>query len=388
MTLCAKPLLAAAAIWAASAGGCATAESNGEHLRACIERIAEQSDFSGVAYVARNAEAVAVVARGVRAAPGSALITPDTRFNIASAGKMFTAVAVGQLVDEGKVKFDDPIGKHVLGLPPTTAAVTIRHLLTHMSGLGNFFTPDNMEALRSVRSANDLLPLIDEPTFPPGTEFHYSNSGYALLGVLIERATGTTYGERLDERIFRPAGMTASDIDPEPLETLAVGMTSRQRESVRRRRAPPRCASLREPQSAGRRRAACSRPPKTLGSSPKPCGAVASSRPPLWRPSSRPTSRPILQIPNGRTATASGYATSMALDGSATMAARRAPTPKSSCNRIIGGSSSCSRIAIRRRRRECSRSSWQRSVLKRRRHALPGRLPTHLNGAQRQAACL
>lgn len=225
---------AATAVAAMTMAACASglnsqAGAGGERdaLNRCVRAKAERDDFSGVVVAMHHGETVISVARGALAEPGGAPITPATRFNIASAGKMFTAVAVAQLVDAGKIEFGDPIGRHVAGLSPQTAAVTVHQLLTHTSGLGNFFAPQNLAALRNARTANDLLPLIasEVPDFPPGSRFRYSNSGFALLGVLIERVSGETYAEYLRRHVFLPAGMAKSGVDPEPVDTLAVAMT-------------------------------------------------------------------------------------------------------------------------------------------------------------------
>src|SRR5262249_6148042 len=96
-----------------------------EPLSRCLETRLVEEDFSGVVLAARRDTVTVSPARGVVGAPGTAAITAATRFNIASAGKMFTAVAIAQLVDAGKIAFADPVGKHVAGLPPETAAVTI-----------------------------------------------------------------------------------------------------------------------------------------------------------------------------------------------------------------------------------------------------------------------
>ena len=141
---------------------------------------------------------------------------------------MFTAVAIGQLIEQGKVQLDEPVGRIVSGLTPEASKVTIRQLLTHTSGLGDFFRPENMAAMLKARSASDILPLIssDKPAFVPGTRFFYSNSGFALLGIVIERLSGMTYGEYLKRHVFAPAQMTHTGVDPQPLTTLAVGMTA------------------------------------------------------------------------------------------------------------------------------------------------------------------
>ncbi|HEX8572449.1 MAG TPA: serine hydrolase domain-containing protein [Allosphingosinicella sp.] len=194
----------------------------------CVRERADAEGFSGIVSILRRGRPAAVVARGVAAGEGSRPIGSGTRFNLASASKMFTAVAVAQLVDSGKVRLDDPIGRFVEGLEPATAAVTVRQLLTHSSGLGSFFAPQNRAAMMRARTASDLLPLIadETPAFAPGSRFSYSNSGFALLGVMIERVSGRSYGDYLKAHVFAPAGMSSTGVDPAPLATLAIGMTS------------------------------------------------------------------------------------------------------------------------------------------------------------------
>jgi len=197
-------------------------------LQRCVATKAEQDHFSGVIVVTRDAKPIALLPRGKLAGDDSAAITADTRFNLASASKMFTAVAIGQLIDAGKVRLDDPLAAFVGGLEPETAVVTIRQLLTHTSGLGDFFRPENMRAMSQARTATDLLPLVvhEKPAFTPGSRFAYSNSGFVLLGVLIEHVAGLSYPEYLARHIFAVAGMTNTGFDPQPLATLAIDMTA------------------------------------------------------------------------------------------------------------------------------------------------------------------
>jgi CubicO group peptidase (beta-lactamase class C family) len=199
-------------------------------LGGCLAQRAAQDDFSGVVAAMQRGRPIAFLARGQLAGAGSAAITARTRFNLGSASKMFTAVAVGQLIDAGTVRLDQPISAYVSGLTPQASAVTVRQLLTHSSGLGDFFKPQNMAAMMKARTASDLLPLIadDKPAFAPGSRFAYSNSGFALLGILIERVSGLSYGDYLARHVFAPAGMTDTGLDPGPLATLAVGMTAHQ----------------------------------------------------------------------------------------------------------------------------------------------------------------
>lgn len=160
--------------------------------------------------------------------PGSAKIKPNAQFNLGSASKMFTAVAVAQLVDAGKIDLDDPIGRFVSGLTPEASAVTIRQLLTHSGGLGNFFTPDTLPALQKARSLSDLKPLMAgaKPAFPPGSRFQYSNSGFLALGLMIEQVSGLSYEAYLNDRIFKPSGMTQSTVRPAAADKRALGMTT------------------------------------------------------------------------------------------------------------------------------------------------------------------
>jgi CubicO group peptidase (beta-lactamase class C family) len=196
-------------------------------LERSVAAAAEQNDFTGSIVVSHRGHAVVTLYRGEISEIGSGPIDEKTRFNLASVSKIFTAVAIGQLIDRGKLRLDEPVGDVVKGLTDAARHVTIRQLLNHTSGLGDFFKPENMPAMLKARSASELLPLIREesPAFVPGSRFSYSNSGFLLLGIAIERVSGMTYGEYLRRNIFLPAGMTSTGLDPQPLATLALGMT-------------------------------------------------------------------------------------------------------------------------------------------------------------------
>ncbi len=221
-------LLRSLGVAAALAGTAALAERPaGTPLASCIAAEGQQLDFSGVVSVVRP-EGTTTWAHGLLTQAGSPAIDGGTRFNLGSAGKMFTAVAVAQLIDAGKVRLDDAIGLLVPGLTTEASAVTVRQLLTHSSGLGNFFSPENLPAMEKARGVQDLLPLVaaEKPAFPPGSRFQYSNTGFLLLGLLIEHASGQSYGEYLGVHVFGPAGMVASGLTPGPAATQAVGMTT------------------------------------------------------------------------------------------------------------------------------------------------------------------
>ncbi len=121
----------------------------------------------------------------------------DTRFDVASLGKMFTGVAIGQLVDRGLLAFDAPVSQYLPDYPSDVVQrVTLHHLLTHTSRLSSIFDGSWDVASRArYRDLQELLPYFqDRPLlFNPGTRWEYSNAGYILLGALIEAATGTPY---------------------------------------------------------------------------------------------------------------------------------------------------------------------------------------------------
>ncbi|WP_245574867.1 serine hydrolase domain-containing protein [Aequorivita capsosiphonis] len=136
----------------------------------------------------------------------------DTKFNIASITKMFTAVATLQLYEQGKLKLNTPIGEYLPDYPNQLVrdSVTIHQLLTHTSGLNNFYVSD----LDSINPSNyekvtDFVPLFVNDTLlsKPGTKYDYSASGFVVLGLIIEKISGENYYDYLKDYIFKPAGM-------------------------------------------------------------------------------------------------------------------------------------------------------------------------------------
>jgi len=139
-------------------------------------------------------------------------VSPQTIFQSGSVGKQFTATGVMMLVEEGKVGLDDKVAKHFPGAPDSWNTFTVRNLLTHTSGLKDY-TDKNFDYRRDY-TEEDLLKILQTLPFDfaPGDKWSYSNSGYMLLGILIHKATGKFYGDFLQERIFRPLGMTTTRI--------------------------------------------------------------------------------------------------------------------------------------------------------------------------------
>lgn len=157
----------------------------------------------------------------------------DTKFNLGSIDKMFTAIAILQLVEKGELSLDEEIGKYLTDFPNADIAntVTIHQLLTHTSGLGNYFdSSEYLDRHDQLRTIDDYFLLFtDLPLmFPAGTQFAYSNSGYIVLGMIIEAVSGQNYYDYLQEHIFKPNGMVATacyEIDAN-VPNLAIGYTT------------------------------------------------------------------------------------------------------------------------------------------------------------------
>ena len=163
-------------------------------LARAIKEAANDGRFAGAVLIAKDGEPIW---QGAFSEPGSGRIQLDTPLGIASAGKMFTAVAVGQLQKAGELNFNDPVGTYVPDLPPDVAKATIRQLLSHTSGMSSGSWIDGLE-------------------FEPGT-FNYSNAGFNLLAQVVEHVSDQLFADYLDANLFARAEMTATRFDrPQP----------------------------------------------------------------------------------------------------------------------------------------------------------------------------
>lgn len=162
--------------------------------------------------MARDGKPILERAYGVANRATGARNRIDTKFNLASVGKSFTAVAIAQLVQAGKLSFADKIGRYVPELRHKVGSrITIAELLDHTSGLGDYFASPLYPTLQpDLTSLAAYLPMIvaETPVGRPGAVFRYSNSGYILLGLLIEKVSGMPYPAYLRQRLFEPLGLT------------------------------------------------------------------------------------------------------------------------------------------------------------------------------------
>jgi len=161
--------------------------------------------------VVRDGQVVCSKGYGMANVELSVPATDKTVYQLASVTKTFTAAAIMMLVEKGKLGLDDKISKHLADLPKAWENVTVRQLLNHTSGIKSYTSVrDFLKTARKDCQQREILDLVaKEPMdFGPGEKWLYNNTGYFLLGMLIEKVTGKTYGEFLTERIFKPLGMS------------------------------------------------------------------------------------------------------------------------------------------------------------------------------------
>ncbi len=196
-----------------------------------MDRLIKRDVFTGTVLVARGDEVLLVRAGGEASKRFHVPNNIDTKFNLGSMNKMFTATAIVQLEERGMLSFDEPIGTYVdeSWLPrEITSKIKIHHLLTHTSGLGSYFNESFSNGSRALyRNLEDFKLLVNDekPEFEPGERWRYSNTGMLLLGVVIESVSGQSYFDYIRENIYEPAGMKNTDsyeMDY-PVENLAIG---------------------------------------------------------------------------------------------------------------------------------------------------------------------
>jgi len=197
------------------------------------EKVSEL-DFSGVIHVENRTGLIHTSAHGFSNRADSIPNTTNTRFGIASGCKLFTAIAICQLVEEGNISFHSKISSLLdHSFPHFAEEVTVHHLLTHSSGIPDYFDEDVMDDFEELwvknpmyhmRQLEDFLPLFQDQQmkFNPGEKFHYNNAGYIVLGLIVEKVAGVPFTDYVEEHIFKPARMEESgyfSLDSLPAKT-------------------------------------------------------------------------------------------------------------------------------------------------------------------------
>ena len=182
-------------------------------IAATLDSLAKLDEFSGAVLLARNGAPVFQKAVGMADREAARPNTVETAFNLGSINKVFTATAIRQLAEAGKLHLDSALGTYWPDYPNAEVArrVTIRQLLEHRGGLGgNIFGAPAGGTRRDLRALRDFLPLfVSEPLqFAPGTTQAYSNAGYLVLGLLVERLSGESYYDYVRTHIYQPAGLS------------------------------------------------------------------------------------------------------------------------------------------------------------------------------------
>jgi CubicO group peptidase (beta-lactamase class C family) len=203
-----------------------------EAAKARIDELAKDERFSGAVLVTKSGKPILSEARGFADREKKIPNSLSTKYRIGSMNKMFTAVSVLQLVEAGKIKLDAPFGKYVTDYPNKEAAskVTIQQLLTHTGGTGDIFGPQFQEHRKDLRSLQDYVNLYGKRglEFEPGSRWEYSNYGFVLLGVVVERVSGKSYYDYVQQNVYAPAGMTSSGslAEDETVANRSIGYTS------------------------------------------------------------------------------------------------------------------------------------------------------------------
>ncbi|HWT00636.1 MAG TPA: serine hydrolase domain-containing protein [Pyrinomonadaceae bacterium] len=210
-----------------------TAQRLAEDVDARLTKMAAADKFSGVVLIAKDGKPVFQKAYGYADRETKTSNNLDTRFRLGSMNKMFTSVAIAQLVEAGKLKYTDKLAQVLPDYPNKEVAqkITVHHLLTHTSGLGDIFGPEFDKRKDELREIKDYVSLFaNQPLrFEPGAGWSYSNGGFIVLGLIIEKLSGQSYYDYVQKYIYDAAGMKLSGSVPktEKVTNLAVGYMKR-----------------------------------------------------------------------------------------------------------------------------------------------------------------
>ncbi len=191
----------------------ATASAQAEKVDEYIKAEMQKRKMPGLSLaVVKNGEVIKAQGYGLANIELNVPATADTIYQSGSVGKQFTSAAVMLLVEEGKINLEDKISKYLDGTPEIWKEITVRHLLTHTSGIKNYGEKDLNYRLDYTDEELIKVAANFPLDFQPGEKWSYSNTGYILLGYVIKKAAGKFYGDFLKERVFAPLGMTTARI--------------------------------------------------------------------------------------------------------------------------------------------------------------------------------
>jgi CubicO group peptidase (beta-lactamase class C family) len=195
--------------------GTCLAQNVDSRMDQIVQSYVSNKQFMGSVLVARGGDVLFSKGYGSANVEWEVPDTPSTKFRLASVTKQFTAAAILILEERGKLKVEDPVKKYLPDAPAAWDKVTIFHLLTHTAGIPSTNgVPGEPVAIPFTNAAENVARFRDKPLeFEPGEKWNYSNSGYVLLGYLIERISGQTYERFVQENIFKPLGMKDSGYD-------------------------------------------------------------------------------------------------------------------------------------------------------------------------------
>lgn len=204
-------------------------QSQADKIEELLNTYVDYGKFNGAVLVAKQGEVIYKKGFGLADMEWGIPNGSDTKFRLASVTKQFTAMLIMQLVAENKLALEEPISSYLPEYPKEKGdRITIHHLLTHTSGIPNYTSfPDYRDRMRNPVKPAELLDIFADSTlqFSPGERFNYSNSGYALLGFIIEQVTGESYEKNLQKKILEPLNMNNTGLDngQEILKNRAAG---------------------------------------------------------------------------------------------------------------------------------------------------------------------
>ena len=197
--------------------------------RAAVQKYVTDNRFTGTVLVARNGKPILREGFGPANRELNVAAKPETIFRLGSITKQFTSASIMQLVEQGKISVDDPVSKYYAAAPAAWSKITVKHLLNHRSGIPSYTgLPGFMQTMATTdRTPEQIIELTrDKPLeFEPGTKFNYNNTGYVILGYVIEKVSGEKYADYVDAHIFKPLGMknTGYDVTAKVLPNRAAG---------------------------------------------------------------------------------------------------------------------------------------------------------------------